>query len=143
MNGWTVLRLVVVGLGGIAGARDPAGFVPAQGVGAPLLLGLLAYGLLAVPLVVALQRFNRRSVSVWRFPSWSINPLTMREPLQFFHAAGFVFVGIAAGIALREFIERHGVGLDCAPTMAVGLGLLGGVYASTMIFRSRMEARQS
>jgi hypothetical protein len=138
VNGWTVLRIVVVALGGVQGARDPAGWMPAQGVSIGLLLGLLAYGLLAVPVVATLQRFNRRSASVWRYPSWSINPLTMREPLQFFHAAGFVFLGIGAGIALRELADQRALSLASAPTIAIGLGLLAGVYASTVIYRAKM-----
>ena len=143
MNGWTVLRLLVVVLAGVQGARDPAGWMPAQGVGAGLLLGLVGYGLAAVPIVASLQRFNRRALGPWRYPSWSINPLTMREPLQFFHAAGFVFLGIGAGIALGELIGRHPLTLACAPTIAIGLGLLGGVYASTLVFRSKMQSGQT
>jgi hypothetical protein len=143
MNGWTVLRLLAVALAGAQGARDPAGWMPAQGVGAGLLFGLLGYGLIAVPVVASLQRFNRRAPAVWRYPSWSINPLTMREPLQFFHAAGFVFLGIGAGIILGELAGRHPLTLASAPTIAIGLGLLGGVYASTLIFRSRMQPRET
>ncbi len=142
MNGWTVLRLLVVALAGAQGARDPAGWTPAQGVGAGLLFGLLGYGLVAVPVVASLQRFNRRASGSWRYPSWSINPLTMREPLQFFHAAGFVFLGIGAGIALGELIRRQPLTLASAPTLAIGLGLLGGVYASTLLFRSKMQPRE-
>jgi hypothetical protein len=140
VNGWTALRLVVVVLAGVQGARDPLGWIPASGVSLGLVLGLFVYGVVAVPIVTALQRANRRSASVWRYPRWSINPLTMREPLQFFHAAGFVFLGLAAGIAAGEFAERHDLTVACLPTLAVGVGLLGGVYASTWLFRSRMEA---
>ncbi len=143
MNGWTVLRSLAVALAGAQGARDPAGWMPVQGVGAGLLFGLLGYGLVAVPVVASLQRFNRRAPGLWRHPSWSINPLTMREPLQFFHAAGFVFLGIGAGIVLGELAGRHPLTLASTPTIAIGLGLLGGVYASTLIFRSRMQPRET
>jgi hypothetical protein len=62
----------------------------------------------------------------------------MREPLQFFHAAGFVFLGIGAGIALRELADQRALSLASAPTIAIGLGLLAGVYASTVIYRAKM-----
>lgn len=142
-RGWTALRLAFVLLALVQGARNPGAWIPARGVTLGLLIALAAYGLLAVPLAVGLQRLNPRAPAAWRYPSWSMNPLTMREPLQFFHAAGFVFIGIGAGIALRQLHDLHAIALTCLPMIAVGAGLLGGVYASTVLYRQKMQPRSS
>ncbi len=86
---------VVVALAAAQGAMSGDNWLPARPVTGLLLLGMLAYGVIAVPVVVWAQRLNPRNKPAWHFPSWRRNPLTMRDPLQFFHMVGFVFT--AAG----------------------------------------------
>jgi hypothetical protein len=140
MNKWLIVRLVVTALAAAQGALSGDNWLPARPVTAMLLLGMLAYGVIAVPVVVWAQKLNPRNKPVWHFPSWRRNPLTLRDPMQFFHMVGFVFTAAGLGIAGRDLWNGGSLSLAHGVLPAFGLGMIVGCYVAARLFRRQLEA---
>ncbi|MEJ0008985.1 MAG: hypothetical protein WDM77_22125 [Steroidobacteraceae bacterium] len=140
MNKWVIVRGVVVLLAAIEGVLSGDNWLPARVVTGPLLLGMVAYGLVAVPVVVWAQRLNPRNTPVWNFPSWRRNPLTLRDPLQFFHMVGFVFTAAGLAVAGRALWVHETLRLPYAVLPAFGLGMILGTYVAARLFRKHLAA---
>lgn len=135
MNKWVIVRLLVVIVAATEGAINGENWLPARPVTVPLLLGMLAYGVIAVPVVVWAQRLNPRNSPVWHFPSWRRNPLTLRDPMQFFHLAGCVFIAAGLGVAGRDLQMHVPLRLPHAVLPAFGVGMILGCYLAARLFR--------
>jgi hypothetical protein len=140
MNKWLIVRLVVVVLAAAQGWMSGDNWLPARPVTGTLLAGMLAYGVIAVPVVVWAQRLNPRNKPVWHFPSWRRNPLTLRDPMQFFHMVGFVFAAAGLGVAAHELASGAPLRLPHAVLPAFGVGMILGCYLSARLFRNHLEA---
>ncbi len=101
INKWLIVRLLLTGLAAWQGVMSGDNWLPARPATPLLMAGMLAYGVIAVPVVVWAQRLNPRNRPVWHFPSWRRNPLTLRDPMQFFHMIGFLF------LAAHHGYQRH------------------------------------
>jgi hypothetical protein len=140
MNKWVIVRLVVTALAAAQGALSGDNWLPARPVTVMLLLGMLVYGVVAVPVVVWAQKLNPRNKPVWHFPSWRRNPLTLRDPMQFFHMVGFVFTAAGLGVAGhdlwigRPLLLAHGV------LPAFGVGMIVGCYVAARLFQRQLAA---
>ncbi|HEV2703758.1 MAG TPA: hypothetical protein VGV09_19190 [Steroidobacteraceae bacterium] len=140
MNKWLIVRLVVMVLAGAQGWMSGDNWLPARPVTGVLLAGMLAYGVIAVPVVVWAQRLNPRNKPVWHFPSWRRNPLTLRDPMQFFHMVGFVFAAAGVGVAAHDLSVGLQLRLPHAVLPAFGIGMIIGSYLSARLFRKQLEA---
>jgi hypothetical protein len=140
MNKWVIVRLVVTALAAAQGALSADNWLPARPVTALLLIGMLAYGVIAVPVVIWAQRLNPRNRPVWHFPSWSRNPLTLRDPMQFFHMVGFVFLAAGLGVAGHDVSVGEPLRLPHAVLPAFGVGMIIGCYVAARLFRRQLEA---
>ncbi len=140
MNRWLIVRLVVTVLAAAQGALSGDNWLPARPVTALLLLGMLAYGVVAVPVVVWAQRLNPRNRPVWHFPSWRRNPLTLRDPMQFFHMVGFVFTAAGLGVAGRDLWRGQPLVLAHGVLPAFGIGMIVGCYVAARVFRRQLAA---
>jgi hypothetical protein len=142
MNKWVIVRLVVVVLAATEGALSGDNWLPARPVTPLLLAGMLAYGVIAVPVVVWAQRLNPRNKPVWHFPSWRRNPLTLRDPMQFFHMVGFAFAAAGLGVAGRELWMGQALRLPHGVLPAFGVGMILGCYVSARLFRKSLAVVQ-
>jgi hypothetical protein len=89
--------------------------------------------------VVGLQAVNPWSASVWRRPSWCLNPFQAKEPLQFFHLGAFHFMaGGVVGLAAALFRGPAGVPLAVS-LIAIGCGIWLGVRLCMVVFRRKMQ----
>jgi hypothetical protein len=140
MNKWMIVRLVVAALAAAQGALSGDNWLPARPVTVSLLFGMLAYGVVAVPVVVWAQKLNPRNKPVWHFPSWRRNPLTLRDPMQFFHMVGFVFTAAGLGIAGRDLWSGGRLSLPHGVLPAFGVGMIIGCYVAARLFRRQLEA---
>jgi len=50
-----------------------------------------AFGVIGMLFVIGIQAINPRSDAVWAYPRWTLNPFSMRQPLQLFHFGGYFF----------------------------------------------------
>ena len=143
MNLWTTVRVALLAVGFLQGALSSHVLGPSEGVTAFLLVVVFAFGLVGVLFVVGVQRINPWSAPKWRYPSWSINPFLLREPLQFFHFAGFFFIAGGVGNALRQLFLGQELQLSSLFLPAVGIGAIAGVYACTFAYRGKMAHPRS
>ena len=138
MNKWVIARLIVVAVAAAEGFMN--GWLPERPVTPLLLAGMVAYGVVAVPVVVWAQRLNPRNKPVWHFPSWRRNPLTLRDPMQFFHMVGFVFTAAGLGVAARDLWNGHPLSLPHGVLPAFGIGMIIGCYVAARLFRRQLES---
>jgi hypothetical protein len=138
MNKWVIVRLVVVVAAAAEGVMN--GWLPERPVTLLLLLGMVAYGVIAVPVVVWAQRLNPRNKPVWHFPSWRRNPMTLRDPMQFFHMAGFVFLAFGLGVVGLNLWRHQPLRLAHAELPAFGVGMVIGSYLAALLFRKQLES---
>jgi hypothetical protein len=140
MNKWIIIRVVVTLLAAAQGALSGDNWLPARQVTGLLLVGMVAYGVVAVPVVVWAQRLNPRNTPVWHFPSWRRNPLTLRDPMQFFHMVGFAFTAAGLGVAGRALAIGEPPRLPYAVLPAFGIGMIIGCYVAARLFRKQLAA---
>ena len=142
MRKWTWVRVVIVILS-FAIALFPS---PKTASVPPLDWEALLAALLVIPIgllfVVGIQRVNPRSAPVWRYPDWSLNPFTMKEPLQFFHFASYVFLAGGVGHVIRVAVSSNQATLDDLFGAAIGVGLLIGVKLCAVVFRNKMGPKK-
>jgi hypothetical protein len=138
MNKWVIVRLVVTALAVAQGALSGDNWLPARPVTGLLLAGMVAYGVVAVPVVVWAQRLNPRNSPVWHFPSWRRNPLTLRDPMQFFHMVGFVFTAAGLGVAGHALSSGEPLRMPYAVLPAFGVGMVIGCYVAARVFRKQL-----
>ncbi len=138
MNKWVIVRLVVVAAAAAEGVMN--GWLPERPVTLLLLLGMVAYGVIAVPVVVWAQRLNPRNKPVWHFPSWRRNPMTLRDPMQFFQMAGFVFLAFGLGVVGLNLWHHQPLRLPHAELPAFGVGMVIGSYLAALLFRKQLES---
>jgi hypothetical protein len=138
MNKWVIVRVVMLVVAAAEGAINR--WVPERPVTVLLLVGMVAYGVVAVPVVVWAQRLNPRNKPVWHFPSWQRNPVTLRDPMQFFHMAGFVFVAFGLGVAGYSLWLGLPLRSQQAELPAFGVGMVIGSYVAARLFRKLLES---
>lgn len=137
MNTWSTIRVTLVTIAFLGGFSSLPPVSPEE-VSIWLLLGVFVFGVLGMLFVIGIQRINPRSAPTWRYPSWSINPFSLREPLQFFHLGGFFMLASGVGLQLRMLVVDRMLWSSAYIFLAFGAGILGGVYACTVIYRSKM-----
>ena len=140
MNTWAIVRVVLVAAAFLQTALSNRSFAPAEGVTVPLLVIVFGFGIIALLLVIGVQRLNPYSAPTWRYPSWSVSPFSLREPLQFFHFCGFFFLAGGVGGAVGQVLRGQQLGLTNLFLPAFGAGILCGVYACTLIYRGKMTS---
>ncbi len=138
MNKWVIARLIVLAVAAAEGFLN--GWLPERPVTVLLLAGMVAYGVVAVPVVVWAQRLNPRNKPVWHFPSWRRNPMTLRDPMQFFHMAGFVFLAFGLGVAALALRTGQPLRPAHAELPAFGIGMVIGSYLAARLFRKQLES---
>lgn len=135
---WKVFRMSVVAVVFGAGMLGAQAVLVSERIPWITLFGMFAAAIPAMLVVVWLQRINPWSAEVWRFPDWSLNPFLLREPLQFFHFTGYVIFAAGLGGIIGGMFASSAITANNQILVAGGLGQLAGVYACTIVFRSKM-----
>jgi hypothetical protein len=137
---WTYIRATLIVATFLSSAFITQ--APAQSEDSPLpfLVAAFLIGIVGLLFVVGAQRINPLSAKLWRYPNWSINPFQMREPLHFFHFAGYFMLASGAGAALHQiFVGSTLHASDCL-SLIFGLGILCGVRVCTVVYKNKMVA---
>lgn len=135
---WVFIRSVVTGLFFVIPLAQSPSKPTINADWYDVLLAFVAsfFGLI---FVVGIQRMNSRSASVWRYPAWSINPFTVKEPLQLFHFVGYVLVAQGSASTLRLVVASVSPFPEAVLELGMGIGLIAGVWFCTVLFRGKME----
>ncbi|GEM_PF-3525551 len=139
MNRWTWVRVAVVAFSFVAALFQGSDSASVSSSDWGTLIASLVLTPIALLIVIGIQRLNSRSAPVWRYPRWSINPFTMKEPLQFFHLAGYVFLAGGVGYLIRSTLNHMPMTLETLLWITTGIGVLIGIQLCVIAFRSKME----
>jgi len=139
---WLIVRFSIIGLSVFQGGLSSEVTAPSEGVSPALLATVFGLSAIGMLLVIGIQRINPRSSREWRYPSWSINPFLLREPLQFFHLSGFYLIAVGVGSALRLLALGQSPQLSVLFFPACGAGVLAGVHLCTLAYRGKMVCAQ-
>jgi len=143
MNGWRYARfgaILLVAVGAlfaplVPGARPPIGWTA--------LLVIFGACCLSMPIILGLQRVNRRTNKSWSRPSWSGNPLSLRNPVQFFYFAAVLSIAQAVVVLFRIALTSTAFYVEALVPLAMGAGILAGIKLVLLLFASKFEAGQS
>lgn len=101
-------------------------------------LEMVFFVCLGIFLIIFIQSSNSRSSPVWIKPSWFVNPLNYKQPIQIFHMGAFYFLAVGAGCFFLGVYRTEISWLWELPA-SVGFGMWLGVKISTKIFRSKFN----
>jgi hypothetical protein len=120
-------------------------FAPTRSEGADsdwtalLIIGLvMPVGLAAV---IGVQFLNPRSAPIWEYPSWRSNFLNFRQPIQFFHFAGYVCLTQGIGATVKVLITSAPITPLVLSGFVMAASAAAGVWACTRVYRRKMVAR--
>ena len=139
MNAWSYVRATLVAagfLGGLFGTGRSVDFgMPMAYIAA----AAFVFGIVGMLFVIGIQAMNSRSATVWSYPRWALNPFSMRQPLQFFHFAGYFVLAAGVGALLRSVFVGRTLIAEPVAFAFWGAGILAGVWCCTRAFRRKME----
>ena len=137
---WALVRIGLVAATGVATVFTPLSPQADSPLGWSELVVGFAFSIVALVLVVRFQALNPRSAKVWNRPSWTLNPFTLKDPLQFFHFASYVC--LAQGIVTAVQLMVTGVPFfpEAFVPLAMGGGALIGVWLVPHVLRRKFGA---
>ncbi len=140
MNKWTYIRVALIVISVITILwQGPTSSHASPPIDSTALIIAILFGIFGLQFVLAIQAVNKRSATTWKTASWVENPFTLKQPVQFFHFGGWLFVvSSLVSVALTWFQKPEYI-LDSLMPFCFGLGILGGVHLSTVIFRRKFE----
>jgi len=141
MNNWKMFRMSAVAVAFAAGLMGAQATLVSQRIPWIILLAMFAASIPAMLLIIWLQRINPWTAATWQFPDWALNPFQLREPLQFFHFTGYLIFAAGLGGIVGGMYGSHAITANNQMLVAIGLGQLAGVYACTIVFRTKMAPR--
>ncbi|MCL4777380.1 MAG: hypothetical protein KJ054_07700 [Gammaproteobacteria bacterium] len=140
---WTFFRVSLVAIAFIGGVMGAQAALVSERIPWIMLLGMFVACIPVMLLVIGLQRANPWSAAIWQYPDWSLNPLQLREPLQFFHFTGFLLLAAGLGGIAGGLFGPNAITANNQVLVVGGAGQLAGVHVCTIVFRNKMAARGS
>ncbi|MBU1194818.1 MAG: hypothetical protein KKE62_01000 [Proteobacteria bacterium] len=140
LSKWNYFRLCLVFISGLYGFFNIDSYqtnnFPIGPIQLFVIFLFIPFGLI---FIIALQYINKRTGKVWHPPSWKLNPLNFKQPLQFFHFAAFIF--IANGLTSSVSLIWKGYNYTCQTVLPliIGIALLIGIHFCLILFKNRIE----
>ena len=101
----------------------------------------MVFALVLIPfsllLVISFQTINPLSDKVWSRPDHYSNPLRLRNPLPFFHFAGYAVIAVGCGVLVSSLWQGICAAIEGAWYFLAGLGILFGVWLSMKLCKSK------
>lgn len=123
MTAWLYVRLavilVVLAIGCFTPLR-PHAWLPITWVTLFVVVGVCAVGL---PLLLGV----RGSRPLGAKPSWTSNPLNLRDPVQFFHLGAYLSIAQGVGGVVRMLLNSVPLYAEALVPLALGGGILLGI----------------
>jgi len=144
MTAWYKARVVLCVLGFIEGV-----VIAVLGLGAFVNISLVftivmipVVALLSVPIllfVIGIQVRNPFQDRKWVLPDWDSNILNFRQPLNFFHAGAFMFIGAGTGCVIGSVFGGVAYVAEGAVLLAGGVGLLWGINLCSKLYKDKFS----
>lgn len=101
-----------------------------------LLIGFI-FGALGLQFLLGIQAVNKWSAPAWEKPSWNENPFLFRQPLQFFHFAGWLFTISSLISSSLTALKAPQYIWDALMPLSAGVGVLVGIHLSQVLFKKK------
>jgi hypothetical protein len=143
MTVWLFVRLavilVVVIIGWFAPLRPHAWLQ----IGWVTLLVVFSVCVVGVPLLLGLRGLRPLEAKMRSRPSWTSNPLNLRDPIQFFHLGACL--SIAQGLIglVRMVLKSQPFYVEALIPLALGAGILLGIKISLGLFTFTLASSDS
>jgi hypothetical protein len=100
-------------------------------------------GAVAVPLLFLSRTWLDHGGSrSWTRPSWKKNPFSWVDPIQFFHFVAFLCMAQSVTSSLRAFLSYGRLDPECALPLAIGSGILIGVYLTAGVMPASFRSEE-
>jgi hypothetical protein len=139
VNAWVWLRLAAIALVIVLGCFAPLGPRATPPLDWYVPLVIFFFGPLAMVIVLGVQRINPRSARTWHRPSWTANPFSFRDPVQFFHFAAFLSIAQGVVVLARVLLTSTPFYVEALVPLAMGLGVWVGVRLAIALYSSKFE----
>jgi hypothetical protein len=138
---WLYVRLGLLLIVAIQAGMSPLAPRARPPIGWLALLVIFGVCTLSMPLLIGLQRINPSTAKVWTRPSWTVNPLTFRDPIQFFYFGAFVSITGGTVELIRIASTSIPFYVEALVPVAMGGGVLIGIKITLVLFASKFELR--
>ncbi|MFA6451007.1 MAG: hypothetical protein WCX65_16145 [bacterium] len=98
------------------------------------------FSIIAPIFVLGIQTRNRFSDELWHRPSWKLNPLNFKQPLQFFNFASWCFMLTGFLIIIGTLIKCHSSNINGILYFTIGFGIWLGTKVIPVIFKRKFDA---
>jgi drug/metabolite transporter (DMT)-like permease len=140
MTKWALVRAAFIVVGVVLALwQGPTSNHATPSIDGKALILAFVFGVLGLQFLLAFQALNKKSSAVWRRPSWKENPFSLRQPVQFFHLAGWFFVVPPFVTVALTWLNKPEYILDALMPFCVGIGILCGVQLSKVIYRKKYK----
>lgn len=126
------VKAIILGLLALPNLLMPIGATGQQGIA--MILMSLIFGSIAIPLIAKFNAGLRRKIVK---PTWNDNPLTMKQPLSFFHFGSFFFLTVGLSMLLGTAIKFQTVSFLGLTAISFGLGILIGIWLTLKTTKSK------
>ena len=143
MNAWPYVRVGLIAASFLGSAFAAEHQYVDFGYGlSEIAAAVFMFGIVGMLFVVGIQAFNPRSDAKWAYPSWTLNPFRLGQPLQLFHFSGYFVLAAGVGALLRSlFVDAMPLAEPILFTFW-GAGMLVGVWCCTRVFKKKMALKQ-
>ncbi len=143
MSTWLPVRIAL-----IAGSAISSFVPPLQPQASPpidwrAVCLIFAFSVIGMLFVIGMQAINSRSSPVWTKPSWYENPFTLKNPLQFFHLAGYAMLASGGVFSARLLISGEPFFPESVVLVAMGAGSLIGVNLCMSVYKFKLAPNNS
>jgi len=98
----------------------------------------IVFGVFSVQFMLVIELFKTNKQS-WEKPIWKQNPFNLKQPLHFFHFAGWFMVIVTLPEIFLTYLHSSKYILDAIAPLAFGVGITIGVYLSLYLFKKKYK----
>lgn len=137
---WLFVRLTIIAVAVVLALFSPANesqeTPDVAWVSVPV---VFIFAVVSMQFVIGIQAFNSMSAKKWIRPGWRSNPFNLKQPLQFFHFAGWFMLASSLSYLPAGFGGTHDSMVLVAMPASFGLGTLMGVKLSVLVYRRKFD----
>lgn len=137
---WLFVRLIIIAIAVILALFFPVNaFQETPDMAWVSVLVVFIFAVVSVQFVIGIQAFNSMSAQKWIRPGWRNNPFNLKQPLQFFHFAGWFMLASSLSYLPEGFGGAHDSMVLVAMPASFGFGILMGVKSSVLVYRRKFD----
>lgn len=137
MNKWLLIRIIIIGISFLISFFQKIDIkYSINYMDLKKLIIIFIVSIIGVIFVIGLQILNYRE-KIWIKPSWCQNPFNFKQPLQFFHFAGYF--SLISGIAsiMNFLINKNSLSFEAIIPLCMGIGVIVGVHFSVILYKNK------